>query len=409
LSKEAYLIPNERFDQDVKRDVEARVREGVKAVLEEVLQEEMTEHLEAGYRELTPTRRGERNGYYTRNLVTPAGKIERLTVPRDREGEFITELFERYKRMTGDVEEAILEMYLSGISVRKVAGITDALSKVRIGKDAVSRIASRLEGQQRDWRERSLEEKRYPYLYLDATYLKVRWGASVANLALLACVGVDEEGFREVLAVEVAASEKETAYASLLRGLIDRGLNGVRLVVSDDHEGIKAAVAGELPGVKWQRCIVHFERNVLAHVPASSTAEIAEDLKVIFKVRRQKSAWALAEEFVELHGKRFPKAVSVFEAGIEDALSYLSFPGSHHARIRSTNMLERLFKEVKRRTKVVGIFPNERSASILATEIALRSSEEWALKRYLTMDAFEAVGKPNPQLRDIDYLSPTSA
>ena len=396
------MIPNERFDQDVKRDVEARVREGVKAVLEEVLQEEMTEHLEAGYRELTPTRRGERNGYYTRNLVTPAGKIERLTVPRDREGEFITELFERYKRMTGDVEEAILEMYLSGISVRKVAGITDALSKVRIGKDAVSRIASRLEGQQRDWRERSLEEKRYPYLYLDATYLKVRWGASVANLALLACVGVDEEGFREVLAVEVAASEKGAAYALLLRGLIDRGLSGVRLVVSDDHEGIKAAVAGELPGVKWQRCIVHFERKVLAHVPASSTAEVAEDLKAIFKVRRQKTARALAEEFVELHGKRFPKAVSVFEAGIEDALSYLSFPGSHHARIRTTNMLERLFKEVKRRTRVVGVFPNERSASTLATEIALRSSEEWALKRYLTMDALEAVGKPNPQLRDID-------
>ena len=273
-------------------------------------------------------------------------------MPRDREGEFITELFERYKRMTGDVEEAILEMYLSGISVRKVAGITDALSKVRIGKDAVSRIASRLEGQQRDWRERSLEEKEYSYLYLDATYLKVRWGASVANLALLACVGVDEEGFREVLAVvEVAASEKGAAYASLLRGLIDRGLHGVRLVVSDDHEGIKAAVAGELPGVKWQRCIVHFERNVLAHVPASSTAEVAEDLKAVFKVRREKTARALAEEFVELHGKRFPKAISVFEAGIEDALSYLSFPGSHHARIRSTNMLERLFKEVKRRTR----------------------------------------------------------
>ena len=398
MSKEAYfLTPNERFDQDVKRDVEARVREGVKAVLEEVLQEEMTEHLQAGYRELNPTRRGERNGYYQRNLVTPAGKIERLTVPRDREGEFVTEVFERYKRMTGDVEEAILEMYLSGISVRKVAGITDALSKVRIGKDAVSRIASRLEGQQREWRERSLEEKAYPYLYLDATYLKVRWGASVTNLALLACVGVDEEGFREVLAVEVAASEKGAAYASLLRGLIDRGLSGVRLVISDDHEGIKAAVFGELPGVKWQRCVVHFERNVLSHVPASSMAEVAQDLKAIFKVRRHKTARALAEEFTELHGKRSPKAISVFEAGIEDALSYLSFPGSHHARIRSTNMLERLFKEVKRRTKVVGVFPNERSASTLATEIALRSSEEWALKRYLTMDALEAVGKPNPQ------------
>jgi transposase-like protein len=159
--------------------------------------------------------------------VTPAGKIERLTVPRDREGEFVTELFERYKRMTGDVEEAILEMYLSGISVRKIAGVTDALSKVRIGKDAVSRIASRLEEQQKEWRERPLGEKEYPYLYLDATYLKVRWGARVTSMALLTCLGVDEEGFREVLAVEVAGTEKAAAYASLLRGLIDRGLKGV--------------------------------------------------------------------------------------------------------------------------------------------------------------------------------------
>ncbi len=391
------MAREEEFERTVKRDVEARVREGVKAVLEEVLEEEMTEHLAAGYRELTPTRRGERNGRYFRNLVTPVGKIERLEVPRDREGEFVTEVFERYKRMTGDVEEAVLEMYLSGISVRKIAGVTEALSQVKVGKDAVSRIARRLEEEQRGWRERSLEEKAYPYLYLDATYLKVRWGASVTSMALLACVGVDEEGFREVLAVEVAGTEKGAAYASLLRDLVDRGLSGVRLVVSDDHEGIKAAVFGELPGVEWQRCAVHFERNVLSHVPASSMGEVAEDLKAIFKVRRKKTARALAEEFVELYGGRFPKAVSVFEAGIGDALTYLSYPGSHHARIRTTNMLERLFEEVKRRTRVVGVFPNERSAATLATEIALRSSERWALKRYLTMDALEAAKNPNPQ------------
>jgi putative transposase len=397
--KGEYLTPkHEDFEHDVKLDVEARVRQGVKAVLEEVLQEEMTQHLEAGYRELTPTRRGERNGRYTRNLLTPAGRIERLEVPRDREGEFVTEVFERYKRMTGDVEEAVLEMYLCGISVRKIAGVTDTLSRVRVGKDAVSRIARRLEEEQREWRERPLQEKSYPYLYLDATYLKVRWGARVRSMALLVCVGVDEEGIREVLAVEVAGTEKGAAYASLLRGLIDRGLSGVRLVVSDDHEGIKAAVAGELPGTEWQRCVVHFERNVLAHVPASEMSEVAEDLKAIFKVRREKTARELAKGFVELYGSRFPKAVSVFEAGIDDALSYLTFPGNHHARLRTTNMLERLFREVKRRTRVVGVFPNEVSASTLATKIALRSSEQWALKRYLTMDALEAVEKPNPQL-----------
>ena len=227
--------------------------------------------------------------------------------------------------------------------------------------------------------------------------MKVRWGASVTSMALLACVGVDEEGFREVLAVEVAGTEKGAAYASLLRDLIDRGLHGVRLVVSDDNEGIKAAVFGELPGVEWQRCAVHFERNVLSQVPASSMAEVAEDLKAIFKVRREKTARALAEEFVELYGKRFPKAVSVFEAGIGDVLTYLHYPGSHHAKLRSTNMLERLFREVKRRTRVVGVFPNELSASTLATEIALRSSEQWALKRYLTMDAAQAAENPNPQ------------
>jgi putative transposase len=399
LSKEGdYLTPKHEFNHDVKLDVEARVRQGVKAVLEEVLQEEMTEHLEAGYRELTPTRRGERNGHYTRNLMTPAGNIERLEVPRDREGEFVTEVFERYKRMTGDVEEAVLEMYLSGISVRKIAGVTEALSRVKVGKDVVSRIARRLEKEQREWRERSLEEKSYPYLYLDATYLKVRWGARVTSMALLACVGVDEEGFREVLAVEVASTEKGAAYASLLRGLIDQGLSGVRLVVSDDHEGIKAAVAAEMPGVEWHWCTVHFERNVLSHIPASEMNEVAEDLKAIFKVRRGKTARELAKEFVGLYGKRFPKAISVFEVGIEDALTYLRYPGSHHARIRTTNMLERLFREVKRRTRVVGVFPNEVSASTLATEIALRSSEQWALKRYLTMDALEAMEKPNPQL-----------
>ena len=179
-------------------------------------------------------------------------------------------------------------------------------------------------------------------------------------MALLVCVGVDEEGFREVLAVEVAGSGG-AAYASLLRALIDRGLSGVRLVISDDHEGIKAAVAGELPGTEWQRSAVHFQRNVLSHVPASSMSEVAEDLSAIFKVRREKTAEALVKEFVSLHEKSYPKAVSVFEAGIADALSYLSFP-SHHARIRSTNMLERLFKEVKRRTRVVGVFPNETSA-----------------------------------------------
>jgi putative transposase len=168
------------------------------------------------------------------------------------------------------------------------------------------------------------------------------------------------------------------------------------LVVSDDHESIKAAVAGELPGSGWQRCTVHFERNVLSHVPATSIAEVAQDLKAIFKVRREKTARALGEEFVELYSGRLPKAVSVFEAGIADTLTYLSYPGLHHTRIRTTNMLERVFEEIKRRTRVVGVFPNEMSASTLATEIALRSSEQWALRRYLRMERSRSSRKTQP-------------
>jgi putative transposase len=217
-------------------------------------------------------------------------------------------------------------------------------------------------------------------------------------------VGVDEDGFREVLAVEVAGEEKGVAYASLLRGLLDRGLRGARLVVLDDHEGIKAAVARELPGVKWQRCVVRFQRHVLVHVPAQAMAEMVEDLSAFFKVRREKTALALAEKFVGLHRKRFPKATSVFEAGISSALTYLSYPESHHTRIRTTNMLERLLKEVKRRTRVVGNFPNETSAATLATEIALRRSAEWALERYLTMDALEAMENRTHTIRDVDVI-----
>jgi transposase len=191
-------MDREELKRLTKEEISRRIREGVKAVIEQVLEEEMTEHLAAGYRERTPSRRGERNGYYTRDLITPAGRIAQLRVPRDREGTFLTEVFERYKRMTGEVEEAVLEMYLQGVSTRKVAAITEGLSRVRIGKDAVSRVAQRLEEELSAWRGRPLELA-YPYLYLDAAYFKVNWGGRVVDLALLVAVGVNAEGYREVL------------------------------------------------------------------------------------------------------------------------------------------------------------------------------------------------------------------
>ena len=375
-------------------EIRRRIREGVKAVLEQVLEEEMSEHLAAGYRERTSTRRGERNGHYTRDLITPVGKIEQLRVPRDRESTFLTEVFERYKRMTGEVEDAVLEMYLQGVSTRKVEAIVGELSKVKIGKDSVSRIASRLEEELNYWRSRPLE-RRYPYLWLDGSFFKVNWGGRVVDLALLVAVGVNEEGYREVLAVEPAGGEKKEAWRNVLKGLLERGLKGVRLVISDDHESIRQAVRAELPGTLWQRCVVHFERNILAHVSRQEAKQVARDLSEIFQVRRRRTAEGLAEDFISRYEKNFPKAMEIFKRGLRDALVYLDFPSSHQRHIKSNNVLERLFKEVKRRTRVVGVFPGEKSLANLATAVILRSTEDWHFRRYMDMaPLFAAEAKP---------------
>ena len=374
----------------IRLNIDERIREGVKAVLEQVMEEELNAHLQARHRERTEARRGHRHGHYTRGLLTPTGQIEQLQVPRDREGEFLTEAFERYQRMTGSMEEAILEMYLQGVSTRKVAAITEGLAKVKVGKDAVSRIAQRLEEQVAAWRSSPLTLA-YPYVYLDAIYLKVNWGGRVGELALLVAIGVNEQGYREVLAVEAAAGERKEAYQNLLRGLLDRGLRGVELVISDDHESIKAAVVTELPRVKWQRCVVHFERNILSHVPRQEAREVAADLRAVFTVSREETARTLAAALSERWRKRFPAAVKVFERGLDGALTYLQFPSSHHRLIRTTNPLERLNRETKRRTRVVGVCPHEQSALNLATVVMLRATEDWALRKYLDMAPLEAM------------------
>ncbi len=264
-------MSNKRFKKITQEHIDERVREGLKAIFEELLEEELSEHLQAERYERTDGRRGERNGSYSRDLITPVGKIEQLRVPRSREGGFLTEVFERYRRMTGSLEEAVLEMYLQGISTRKIAQVTGQLSGIKISKDATSRIAQRLEDELTTWRSRRFEHS-YAYLYLDATYLKVNWAGAVRDLALLVAIGVSETGYREVLAVESAGGEKTAAYRNLIKGLLENGLRGVRLVISDDHESIKQAVQVELPGAQWQRCVVHFERNILAHIPKAEVA-----------------------------------------------------------------------------------------------------------------------------------------
>lgn len=371
-------------------EVQRRVREGIKAVLEQIMEEEMTEHLQAERRERTEARRGERNGHYRRGLTTEVGHLDQLRVPRAREGAFLTEVFERYRRLTGSLEEAVLEMYLQGVSTRKIEAITGKLSGVRISKDATSRIAQRLDETLDVWRTHRLE-RAYPYLYLDATYMKATWAGAVRNVALLVAVGVSDEGHREVLAVEIAPGERTDGYRSFLKGLVERGLRGVRLVTSDDHEAIKQAVMVELPQAAWQRCIVHFERNILAQVPQREKKEVASDLKVIFQAARRETAESLTVSFATRYAEMYPKAVATLERGLAEALTYTAFPSSHHKYIRTTNGLERLFREVKRRTRVVGVFPNEQSALNLATVVLLRVSEGWSERRYLSMDPLHAL------------------
>jgi transposase-like protein len=372
--------------------LEDRVRDAIKGVLEQVMEEEMTAQLQAKHRERTERRLGERNGHYGRALTTAAGHIEQIRVPRARELPFLTEVFERYRRMTGSLEEAVLEMYLQGVSTRKVEEITGKLSGTRISKDAVSRIAGRFDEAFSAWRTRQLDRERaYPYLYLDATYLKARWAGAVRDVALLVAVGVNDVGHREVLAVEAAAGERSETWRGLLKGLVGRGLRGVRLVVSDDHDAIKEAVKVELPGAAWQRCVVHFERNVLAHVPQAAAKAVAADLKVVFQAARRETAEALAASFAERYGAAYPKAVAVLERGLDEALTYTAFPSSHHRLIRTTNGLERVFAEVKRRTRVVGVFPSEQSAETLATAVLLRVSEDWCERRYLDMEPLHAL------------------
>lgn len=372
--------------------LEDRVRDAIKGVLEQVMEEEMDAQLQARHRERTERRLGERNGHYGRGLTTTAGHIEQIRVPRAREMPFLTEVFERYRRMTGSLEESVLEMYLQGVSTRKVEEITGKLSGTRISKDAVSRIAGRFDGVFSEWRTRQLDRERtYPYLYLDATYLKARWAGAVRDVALLVAVGVTDEGFREVLAVEAAVGERTETWRGLLQGLVERGLRGVRLVISDDHESIKSAVKVELPGAAWQRCVVHLQRNVLAHVPQTEASTVASDLKVVFQAGRRETAEGLAAAFSERYGTLYPKAVASLARGLDEALAYTSFPSSHHRLIRTTNGVERVFAEVKRRTRVVGVFPNEQSAETLATAVLLRVSEDWAERRYLDMAPLHAL------------------
>jgi putative transposase len=311
-----------------------------------------------------------------------------LLVPQDREGTFSTRLFSRYQRNEKALVLALMEMYVEGVSTRKVKDITEQLCGISFSKSLVSSLAGRLDAELKAWGSRRLEAEAYPYLFVDARYEKVRVGPRVVSQGVLMASAVREDGFREVVAVEVADTESEATYQELFRSLKERGLKGVELVVSDDHEGLKAAVGRHFQGASHQRCQVHYARNLLGMVGQAKRKELGADLRGIFAAPEREQALGIASTVAEKWREKGHKKVAEhLEEHIEECLCCLAFPESHRRRIRTTNGLERLNQEIKRRTRVVRIFPNREACLRLVSALAVEQSEEWLSgRRYLDME-----------------------
>jgi putative transposase len=372
------------------------LRQIVERVLQEMLEAEMTEHIGAAPYERTQKRTGQRNGYKPRALKTRVGTLN-LSVPQDREGTFSTRLFSRYQRNEKALVLALMEMYVEGVSTRKVKDITEELCGTSFSKSLVSSLATGLDSELGAWRSRPLEGEAYPYLFVDARYEKARANGRVVSQGVLIVSAVREDGMREILAVEVADTESEATYHELFRSLKKRGLKGVQLVVSDDHEGLKSAIVRHFQGASWQRCQVHYARNLLGMVGHARRKELGADLRGIFAAASRAQALAMASEIArKWRGEGHEKVAEHLEEHIEECLTCLAFPESHRRRIRTTNGLERLNQEIKRRTRVVRIFPNPQACLRLVTALCVEQSEEWVTgRRYLDMRELEE--RPNEE------------
>ena len=356
----------------------------MKEALQEVLEGEMTEFLGAAPSERSETRSGYRAGYYHRGLVTRIGKLE-LRVPRDRSGEFSTALFERYARSEKALVAALAEMYVQGVSTRKVKAITEELCGHSFSASAISAINKSLDEALERFASRQLEEA-YPYVILDARYEKVREDGVIRSMAVQIAIGINWEGQRQVLAVEAANRESQSSWKDFLLRLKERGLTGVEFVVSDDHAGLKKAISEVLCEAAWQRCYVHFLRNALDYLPRKADDDCLQELRWIYDRRDlQEANRDLAAWITKWQGK-YPKLVDWVESNIGETLSFYRLPRAHHKHLKSTNMLERLNEEIKRRTRVVRIFPNTESCLRLTRALCVETHETWLEdNRYLNM------------------------
>jgi putative transposase len=357
----------------------------VTEVFQQVLEAEMDEALGAEKSERTPGRLGYRSGYYGRTLITRVGKIE-LRVPQDRQGRFRTEMFERYQRSEKALTAAMMQMYVQGVSTRKVKAITEELCGHEFSSASISRIVAALDEELERFSRRRLEED-YPYLVLDARYEKVREDGTVRSQAVLIAIGIDWEGRRNVLAVDLANRESASSWKDFISALRDRGLRGVQLAISDDHPGLKRAIREVLPEATWQRCYVHFLRNALDYLPRKADDDCLMELRWLYDRRNVEEARRDLAAWLGKWTARYPKLCSWVEENIEETLSFYRLPRQHHKNLKSTNMLERIMEEIKRRTLVVRIFPNATSCLRLVRALAVEMHENWIEAiRYLNME-----------------------
>lgn len=358
-------------------NIDAVIKASIVLVLNSFMEKERDDYLQAGSYERSSLRRDYRNGYYDRELLYSFGKIT-LRVPRTRSGEFSTTIFEQYARCDQALVLAMLEMVVNGVSTRKVANIVEQLCGQKVSKSFVSTLTEKLDPEVNQWANRPLNTMYYPYIFADAMYIKVREHNRVVSKAVYIATAVNQNNQREILGLRVDHGESTEAWERFFQYLKSRGLQSPKLVISDAHQGLKSAIGKEFIGSSWQRCTVHFKKNIITQMPKKGMEDVKSGLKRIFEVTTVEEARKYKREFIENFGEhpKLYKAIDTLEEGFEDAIQYLNENSRYHKHIRSTNSLERINQEVRRREKVIRIFPNTQSAFRLIGAVIMDYAEE---------------------------------
>lgn len=374
----------------IKDELKELVRGSVEETLNDLLEKEAQELTQAAKYERTEVRQGYRSGHYTRNLTTTSGDVT-LKMPRLKGIPFETAIIERYHRRESSVEEALIEMYLAGVSVRRVEDITEALWGTKVSASTVSELNKKAYVHIEEWRNRPLQGGKYSYVYVDGIYLRRNWGGEFENVSILVALGVNEDGYREVIGAAEGMKEDKASWLSFFQWLKGRGLDGVKLIVGDKCLGMLDAAAEVFPEAKYQRCTVHFYRNVFSATPRSKMKLVAKMLKAIHAQESKAAAREKAKQIAQdLREMKLKEAAKKVEDSIEETLAYMDFPYEHWLRIRTNNVIERLNREIRRRTRVVGTFPDGNSALMLVcARLRHVAGTQWGSKKYMNMKHLE--------------------